>query len=258
MSVGDVTAIQFYFAAQSRPTTLKQLQAETPSLLTRPLSSEESALITTGSEQFNVLGCGGCHRPVLTVNDPVFRIPDERLPAFRDAELEATGNGYLASAQIRLDLSADPVVEEPRLEQRDGVYPVQALTDLKRHYLGEHLCDGPKLSTPVDSSFRPLQVPADSATTELPLKVGSCEFLTADLWGVGQTAPYMHDGRSATLREAIQEHCSTGPRVGQADASCRAFNSAASTSQQAIVAFLMSQVFRPDPPEEPQPAEPAL
>ena len=43
-----MTAIQFYFAAQSRPTTLQQLGAETPSLLTRPLTAEENERISEG------------------------------------------------------------------------------------------------------------------------------------------------------------------------------------------------------------------
>jgi CxxC motif-containing protein (DUF1111 family) len=32
------------------------------------------------------------------------------------------------------------------------------------------------------------------------------EFRTAPLWGVGQSAPYLHDGRAATLADAIAAH----------------------------------------------------
>ena len=76
------------------------------------------------------------------------------------APVAASASGYTTTAQIRLDLSQDEVVEAPRLQATDGAFPVRALTDLKRYYLGEHLCDGAKLSTPVDSSFKPLTVPA--------------------------------------------------------------------------------------------------
>ena len=86
----------------------------------------------------------------------------------------------------------------------------------------------------------------------LTVKIDPCEFLTADLWGIGQTAPYMHDGRAGTLLEAIREHCSTGERVGEGDASCRRFNDASDSEQTAVIAFLMNQVFRPDPPELPE------
>jgi hypothetical protein len=251
LSVGDTTAIQFYFAAQSRPTTLQQLGEESPSLLTRPLTPEESERIAEGARGFARVGCAGCHKGALVVEDPVFSIPDGRVAAFRDVELEATRNGYSTRAPIRINLSSDPVVEEPRLQARDGVYEVPALTDLKRHYLGDHLCDAAKQSTPVDSSFRALTVPADSLTPDLSVKIDRCEFLTADLWGIGQTAPYMHDGRAGTLREAIQEHCSTGSNVGQGNASCEGFNALPNAAQDAVVAFLMNQVFRPDPIEEP-------
>lgn len=251
LSVGDTTAIQFYFASQSRPTTLQQLGEESPSLLTRPLTQEENDRIVEGARGFARIGCTGCHKGALAVNDPVFRIPEERVAAFRDVELEATPNGYSTRTPIRIDLSSDEVVEQPHLQARDGVYEVPALTDLKRHYLGDHLCDGAKRSTPVDSSFRPLTVPADSLTADLSVEIDRCEFLTADLWGIGQTAPYMHDGRAGTLREAIREHCSTGPNVGQANGTCERFNAEPDAAQEAIVAFLMNQVFRPDPIEEP-------
>ncbi|HTV24718.1 MAG TPA: di-heme oxidoredictase family protein [Polyangiaceae bacterium] len=256
LSVGDTTAIQFYFASQSRPTTLQQLGAESPSLLTRPLTAEENDRILEGARGFVRVGCAGCHRGTLGVNDPVFRIPDERIAAFRDVELESTPNGYTTRSQIRIDLSSDPVVEEPHLAARDGVYEVPALTDLKRHFLGDHLCDGPKQSTPVDSSFRPLTVPADSVSPTLSVEIDRCEFLTADLWGIGQTAPYMHDGRAGTLLEAIQEHCSTGERVGQGNAACERFGAEPESERGAIVAFLMNQVFRPDPIEAPETGQP--
>jgi hypothetical protein len=252
MSVGDMTAIQFYFAAQSRPTTLQQLGSETPSLLTRPLTVEENQRISEGTRVFARIGCAACHRGSLVVSDPVFRIPDERVAAFRDVELAATSNGYSTRAQIRLDLSSDEVVEQPRIvANADGGFEVQALTDLRRHFMGDHLCDGPKASTPVDSSYKALTVPSDSTVPNLPIKIDSCEFLTADLWGIGQTAPYMHDGRAGTLVEAIQEHCSTGTREGLGNPSCERFNAAPQADQDALIAFLMNQVFRPDPIEEP-------
>jgi CxxC motif-containing protein (DUF1111 family) len=35
---------------------------------------------------------------------------------------------------------------------------------------------------------------------------GASVFMTRALWGVGSTAPYLHDGRATTLAEAIVEH----------------------------------------------------
>jgi CxxC motif-containing protein (DUF1111 family) len=39
---------------------------------------------------------------------------------------------------------------------------------------------------------------------------GASVFLTENLWGVGATAPYLHDGRATTLTEAILEHGGEG------------------------------------------------
>ncbi|MGH7151634.1 MAG: hypothetical protein ACREIU_13090 [Planctomycetota bacterium] len=50
---------------------------------------------------------------------------------------------------------------------------IQRLGDLKRHDMG------PGLAEPIDE-----------------VGTGSSAFLTENLWGVGSTAPYLHDGRA--------------------------------------------------------------
>ncbi len=37
-------------------------------------------------------------------------------------------------------------------------------------------------------------------------KIPLLSFRTAPLWGVARSAPYLHDGRAATLEEAIAAH----------------------------------------------------
>jgi CxxC motif-containing protein (DUF1111 family) len=49
---------------------------------------------------------------------------------------------------------------------------------------------------------------------------GAATFMTENLWGVGSTAPYLHDGRATTLAEAILEH------GGEAQASAIFFRAA--------------------------------
>ena len=67
--------------------------------------------------------------------------------------------------------------------------------------------------------------------------VGAAVFLTENLWGVGSTAPYLHDGRATTLSEAILSH------GGEAKASKNLF-AAMSTSEQAdLIAFLDNLVL---------------
>lgn len=60
------------------------------------------------------------------------------------------------------------------------------------------------------------------------------EFKTAPLWGVSDTAPYLHDGRASTLSEAIGEH------GGEAQATQDRFNALSAQEQAQILAFLES------------------
>jgi CxxC motif-containing protein (DUF1111 family) len=58
------------------------------------------------------------------------------------------------------------------------------------------------------------------------------EWKTPPLWGVRDSYPYMHDGRAATLREAILMH------GGEAERSAGMFKVATADEQQAIITFL--------------------
>jgi CxxC motif-containing protein (DUF1111 family) len=59
-------------------------------------------------------------------------------------------------------------------------------------------------------------------------------FRTAPLWGVGLTAPYMHDGRASTLEAAIAAH------HGEASASAAAASALSATERADLLAFLRS------------------
>ena len=63
---------------------------------------------------------------------------------------------------------------------------------------------------------------------------GGGEFRTPPLWGISQSAPYLHDGSARTIRDAIQRHANQG--AGARDA----FNALSFRQQQALLAFLDS------------------
>ena len=58
------------------------------------------------------------------------------------------------------------------------------------------------------------------------------EWRTPPLWGVADSAPYLHDGRASTLEEAIRLHGGQG-----ADASQR-FAQSSPAEQAQLIAFL--------------------
>jgi CxxC motif-containing protein (DUF1111 family) len=113
--------------------------------------------------------------------------------------------------------------------------------------MGRQLADPAGPQVVFDSTLAPLQV--DGKVRVVPPD----EFLTAELWGVGSTAPYLHDDRAGTLREAILLHGEdTPPPAGdparsEAQEARDAFAKLASDEQKAVASFLKSLVnFSPD------------
>ncbi len=58
------------------------------------------------------------------------------------------------------------------------------------------------------------------------------EWRTPPLWGVADSGPYLHDGRAATLADAIKLH------AGQATSSANRFTSLSDVQQEEVIAFL--------------------
>jgi CxxC motif-containing protein (DUF1111 family) len=78
-------------------------------------------------------------------------------------------------------------------------------------------------------------------------------FLTPELWGVGNTGPWLHDGRAGTLEEAILLHGENDPpAVGdplrsEAQDSRDAFAALPAAERKALVTFLHSLLtFSPE------------
>ncbi len=74
------------------------------------------------------------------------------------------------------------------------------------------------------------------------------EWKTPPLWGVADSAPYMHDGRAATLADAIRRH------KGEAKAVTEAFAKLPGGDQAAVIAFLKSLRAPSDAPVVSNPA----
>jgi cytochrome c peroxidase len=225
LSVGDLTALTVYLAAQPRPVTKLELHALG---LIPPLPGAEVAAIGRGRTTFGRIGCAVCHVPRLVVDDPVFREPSASA-AYRDARFPGrqspAASGVRPDFPVRFDLTQDQpdnvvFVQGRRVRlgslQRgaDGRIGVELFGDLKRHRMGQALAES-----------------IDEVGT------GSATFLTENLWGVGSTAPYLHDGRATTLTEAILEH------GGEAADSRAAFVVLPPTDQADLIAFLDNLVL---------------
>jgi len=76
-------------------------------------------------------------------------------------------------------------------------------------------------------------LPADSPGIE-EVSANIHEFRTPPLWGLSQTAPYLHSGRADTIFEAIAAH------DGEAEAVREDFLTLSDDDQDAILVFLES------------------
>jgi CxxC motif-containing protein (DUF1111 family) len=107
----------------------------------------------------------------------------------------------------------------PNLGSVEGLY-----SDLLLHKMGEPLEGG--------GSYNEPPIPDPSKPDGDAPSPG--EWRTPPLWGVGDSAPYLHDGRAATLEEAIKLH------GGQAARSVQKFSGLSAHEQAALVGFLKS------------------
>jgi hypothetical protein len=225
-SVEQVTALTVYQAAQPRPATLIELNRRDPAAF--PLTNAEKFSITAGEQLFSQTGCAGCHRPALRLKSSVFREPS-RSPDYRDATFPSGANpvgaGLDPARPVSFDLTAhtDPSGLPFESDGRGGAM-IRLFGDLKRHDMG------PGLAESIDEKG-----------------TGASVWRTRELWGVGSTGPWLHDGRATTLREAILLH------GGEAQESRDQFAALRQNDQSQVIKFLQNLVlFKAEPAEEAQ------
>lgn len=207
LTTGDLTALVLYVAAQPPPVRLTEWSEQRSG--TPPAERVRSAVVA-GERVFARIGCTSCHVPELRLWNSVYSEPS-RHPAFRDRRLAGQPPavfGLDPAAAVRFDLRAD-VTPPFEVAPATGEVRVRLYSDLRRHDLG------PALAEDVDEAG-----------------TGAARFLTRPLWGVGATAPYLHDGRASTLTEAILLH------GGDAVRSRDAFAELSEADRTALVEFL--------------------
>jgi CxxC motif-containing protein (DUF1111 family) len=137
------------------------------------------------------------------------RRPVEQLPKNVTAEQAAAGRKLFGTIGC-----AD--CHTPKLGDVEGIY-----SDLLLHRMGANLVGGGSYGDP------PLPVPDSSDDGISP-----SEWRTPPLWGVVDSAPYLHDGRAATLEDAILLHGGQGARAA------RSFAALTRSDQAQLLAFL--------------------
>lgn len=245
LSVGDITALTLYQAAQETPAEFARLATLG---YVRPPTPEQTAQIAAGRKAFSAIGCASCHTPEMTLTNTRFEEPTLR------------GNGnYYNPVLAKQDPGYDPKrpawfdilkqAQPPRAEARPGGGAIIRLYgDLKRHAMGRVLAD------PASATDSPATPDAEDLKYDgKPVKIPADMFLTAELWGVGNTGPWLHDNRAGTLREAILLHGEDAPPPpgtpgrSEGQAARDGFKALSSSDQEAVIAFLKSLVtFSPE------------
>jgi CxxC motif-containing protein (DUF1111 family) len=148
---------------------------------------------------------------VASLSRPIEKTPDN---AF-EAEQATAGKRLFSSVGC-----AD--CHTPDVASVKGVY-----SDLLLHHMGADLEGG--------GSYYDTPLPAAPPLPTDPDPEGpatAAEWRTPPLWGVADSAPYMHDGRASTIEEAIKLH------TGQGAASATRFGKLNALEQNHLVAFL--------------------
>lgn len=123
-----------------------------------------------GRVRFDAIGCAGCHVPALELHDTKLDVREPAPPGHRPYVIDVAKDG-------------DEPHIEPKYAGDATSYLVHLFSDLKRHDMGAGL------ATPAAQGTIPASV-----------------FLTRPLWGLAETAPYLHDGRAPTVHDAIVLH----------------------------------------------------
>jgi hypothetical protein len=210
----DVGAMEFHFGMQTVEAVGADVDADADGVvnelligensslsiflttLERPVQPELTAEIAAGADLFETIGCSDCHKPFLTTDSSVLTY------SFPEVPEDPSANVY-----FEVDLAKAPSGFD---QTPGGGLRVPLFADLKRHNMGDDLAETFLGTT--DDWF----------------------FTTARLWGLADTAPYMHDGRALTIGDAILMH------AGEAETQRAAYESLSFEDKTNLHHFLLS------------------
>lgn len=183
-----------------------------------------------GGAAFTRIGCADCHKPSWFIKDPVW-----------------IERGEDESSRVRLELDLRKQIRNgPQLTNVDTTlagYPLYIFSDLRRHDMGPGLADRYAGSAGIG-----LTAGAHGGTVKESARKPSIPpsyFMTRPLWGLAESAPYLHDGRALTVHDAIVAH------GGEAEKVRAAYQALPPAQQRAVQVFLLSLTRLPLPEVSP-------
>ncbi|NNE00277.1 MAG: hypothetical protein HKN47_23405 [Pirellulaceae bacterium] len=218
------------------------------------------AVARDGKKLFTKVGCATCH--VENVS-PAFGIYSDLLlhdmgdllqasspaPMARFSSLQKSvampkfdGNKQMLQLRLQAGMQMEMAGMDVVMDMSDPFSP-QSMTMGRQPFSGYNGGPDPSftpvpyaLRRPVEPQFPYGPVPANVLTTRDPAQITwdmlQREWRTTPLWGVADSAPYLHDGRAKTLDAAIRWH------DGEAKASATAYRSLAKDERKLILSFL--------------------
>jgi mono/diheme cytochrome c family protein len=218
LTIGDLTVVALWQAMLDRPQV--QMPEDDP---------RATVDVNQGKKLFARVGCTDCHVAQMTLNNRTFCEPglynDPGIfgsePGDADQRVCTVLNWADDDSTKTDDLKSNPVPADTPL-------PLATYTDLKRH----RMCDDPaKVADPITALCNEQLAEDRPSQDGYP---GEQYFLTADLWQVGESAPYGHNGHYPSLSSIIMVH------AGEAREARDAYAALPKAQQLKVIKFLQT------------------
>jgi hypothetical protein len=214
----------------------------------KPAIGKPSQEATLGRILFTQIGCTNCHIPNLTI-DSDRRVADVET-VYNPAQGNPFNNLFATATTFLVPDPNVPAIMNGETTIPGGLLPAgnafvvrNFFADFKRHNLGPNFAERnyANFVAQVSGLGQGPGAPLPVEPPPLPPFNFVVAHITEPLWGVGDTAPYGHDGRSGTLDDVILRH------GGEADAARAGYVALPPFAQVWLQTFLRTLVlFGPD------------
>jgi len=220
LTIGDISVVSLWQAMLDRP--IQEFPDDDDAAVQR---------IKDGKKIFKDVGCNGCHVQKMTLNNRTFCEPGPyNIPGIFGNQNKKVCLllNYDAEDEDKTDSVSYGGGAQDGVPSADTPLDLTPYTDLKRH----HMCDDPaKVVDPIRTLCNENFAQGRPDQDGYP---GQEFFMTADLWQVGESGPFGHDGHFNSLSTVIQAH------GGEARASRDAYSTLVDDDQLKVIEFLKS------------------